>query len=472
MDELDRLYRLLVDSIKAQQPELLTRPFEVADVYQSILPYRLHRRALGMETNSDYEMTLLRLLSGERGYIIGDDEMQDAFRRELATPNPDPGAFRPYAQSHVALAADALRRLEQGGAAAPSGTGRGMPTPAATPTVAPRASAGQPFAPAAAPRARTAADASGNSATSARGAGAHAVTGHESQPATDDERPSSLDDRRSARWAVPLLQRRAPRRAAADLLPALRTEPDGAALPRLQHGARGRLEVLHDLRPRRLGRLMRVPLGRTMRRRARATLAVASGARVLAAAVVLAIAISVATLLSACAGGDRADRTADTAFAPIADSTARPADSAAAAARDTTKSDSVAQAPRDTTPLSSSRSTARSADSAVPEVARTLLSCHGPRGTATEASGRRFADSVRIDSEPRSPGSSPSSATASPSRRSAPRACRRSAASSIRWPFTGLRCIVCSLSARLDARDSAAAGAALPPPPADSSSTH
>ena len=147
MDELDRLYRLLVDSIKAQHPELLTRPFEVADVYQSILPYRLHRRALGMETNSDYEMTLLRLLSGERGYIIGDDEMQEAFRRELTTPNPDPGAFRSYAQSHVALAADALRRLEQGGAAAPSGTGRGMPTPAATPTVAPRASAGHPFAP-------------------------------------------------------------------------------------------------------------------------------------------------------------------------------------------------------------------------------------------------------------------------------------------------------------------------------------
>ena len=147
MDELDRLYRLLVDSIKAQHPELLTRPFEVADVYQSLLPYRLHRRALGMETNSDYEMTLLRLLSGERGYIIGDDEMQEAFRHELTTTNPDPGAFRSYAQSHVALAADAVRRLEQGGGAAGAASGRGMPTPAATPTVQPRASAGQGFAP-------------------------------------------------------------------------------------------------------------------------------------------------------------------------------------------------------------------------------------------------------------------------------------------------------------------------------------
>lgn len=146
MDELDRLYRLLVDAIKAQHSELLTRPFEVADVYQSILPYRLHRRALGMETNSDYEMTLLRLLAGERGYMIGDDDMQEALRRELSAPNPDPGAFRPYAQSHVALAADALRRLEQGAAVAAGGRGYGG-TPAATPTAPPRASASPTFAP-------------------------------------------------------------------------------------------------------------------------------------------------------------------------------------------------------------------------------------------------------------------------------------------------------------------------------------
>ena len=153
MDELDRLYRLLVDAIRAHEPELLARPFEIADIYQSILPYRLHRRALGMDTNSDYEMALLRLLSGERGYVIGDAEMQDALRRELTTPNPDPGAFRPYAQSHVELAADALRRLDQGGSA-PARTVQ----PPAAPVAAPRPSVPvvppavqRPAAPAAAP---------------------------------------------------------------------------------------------------------------------------------------------------------------------------------------------------------------------------------------------------------------------------------------------------------------------------------
>jgi hypothetical protein len=95
MDEIDRIFRLLVETIRSQEPELLSRPFE---------------------TNSDYEMALLRLLSGERGYLVGDDEMQEALRRELTTPNPDPGAFRAYAMSHVSLAADAVRRLEQGAA--------------------------------------------------------------------------------------------------------------------------------------------------------------------------------------------------------------------------------------------------------------------------------------------------------------------------------------------------------------------
>lgn len=145
MDELDRLFRLLVETIRTQHSELLTRPFEVADIYQSILPYRLHRRALGMDTNSDYEMALLRLLSGERGYVVGDDDMQEAMRRELATPNPDPGAFRTYAQSHVALAAEAVRRLD-----APREL---APTPAATPRVPPataqRRAPAAPAAPAA-----------------------------------------------------------------------------------------------------------------------------------------------------------------------------------------------------------------------------------------------------------------------------------------------------------------------------------
>ena len=137
MDEIDRIFRLLVETIRSQEPELLSRPFEVADLYQSLLPYRLHRRELGLETNSDYEMALLRLLSGERGYLVGDDEMQEALRRELTTPNPDPGAFRAYAMSHVSLAADAVRRLEQGTVRSAAPAPSAVPSRAAQPSGAP-----------------------------------------------------------------------------------------------------------------------------------------------------------------------------------------------------------------------------------------------------------------------------------------------------------------------------------------------
>lgn len=113
-DSLDRMFQLLVDTITSTNPEQLTRPFEVAELYQNILPYRLHRRELGLETNQDYEMTLMELLAGARGYLVVDERMADTLRRELGSPNPDPGAFRRFAASRVSIDPDALARIAQG----------------------------------------------------------------------------------------------------------------------------------------------------------------------------------------------------------------------------------------------------------------------------------------------------------------------------------------------------------------------
>jgi hypothetical protein len=112
MDELDRVYRRLVQNLRAAFPELLTRPFEVAKIYQQILPYRTNRRELAFETSEDYELTLTRLLSGARGLLMGDDEMQKALRAELESPNPDLSAYRAFATSMVTLAPEALRALD------------------------------------------------------------------------------------------------------------------------------------------------------------------------------------------------------------------------------------------------------------------------------------------------------------------------------------------------------------------------
>ena len=112
MDELERMYRRLVQNIRAAFPDLLTRPFEVSQLYQQIIPYRLNRRELGIDTNESYELALMQLLSGVRGFLSGDEEMQRALRAELESSNPDLQSFRAYATSAVMLNPDALRALD------------------------------------------------------------------------------------------------------------------------------------------------------------------------------------------------------------------------------------------------------------------------------------------------------------------------------------------------------------------------
>src|SRR4051812_11307912 len=112
MDPLERLYRHLVRTIRASFPQYLSRPFEVAELYQTIMPYRHHRRELGFDSNQDYEMALLMLLSGKGGYLVVEDRMREALTRELASPNPDPGAFREFSTGSVQLSADRLRALD------------------------------------------------------------------------------------------------------------------------------------------------------------------------------------------------------------------------------------------------------------------------------------------------------------------------------------------------------------------------
>ena len=150
MDDVERMYRHLVRTIRATSPQLLTQPFPASDLYSTILPYRLHRRELGVETNQDYEMALLELLSGSRGYLLVEDRMKQALSESLKSPNPDPGLIREFANSRVQLAPDALRQLEGDGrpaAAAPTSADAATfaTVPAGTPmkeVASPRAPAG------------------------------------------------------------------------------------------------------------------------------------------------------------------------------------------------------------------------------------------------------------------------------------------------------------------------------------------
>ncbi len=113
MDDLDRLYSRLIHNVRGGFPELLGRTFEVSQIYQQIVPYRTNRRELCFDSNDEYELALLQLLAGLRGYVTGDAELQKAMRLELASPNPDLSAFRVYATSVIALAPDAVRAFDR-----------------------------------------------------------------------------------------------------------------------------------------------------------------------------------------------------------------------------------------------------------------------------------------------------------------------------------------------------------------------
>jgi hypothetical protein len=114
MDNLDRMYRHLVRTIRSRFPQYLGQPFDVGELYQTILPYRHYRRELGLETNEDYEITLTELLSGARDYVVVDEQMRDMLTKELRSTNPDPSAFKQFSAARVALSSAALRSLEAG----------------------------------------------------------------------------------------------------------------------------------------------------------------------------------------------------------------------------------------------------------------------------------------------------------------------------------------------------------------------
>ena len=113
MDDLDRLFRRVVHNVRAAYPELLTQSFEVSQLYQQVVPYRLNRREIGVDSVEDFELALMQLLSGARGYLTGDADMQRALQDELESLNPDLSAYRGFATSRIGLATDAVRHIEQ-----------------------------------------------------------------------------------------------------------------------------------------------------------------------------------------------------------------------------------------------------------------------------------------------------------------------------------------------------------------------
>ena len=112
MDDLDRLFNYLVAHLQETAPDRLSKSWQVSELYQRLIPYRTHRRQLGFESIEDYEMAVLRLLAGERGYAsLEPADAQEALAAEMAMAHPYPGSFREFAAATMILDSSAVRRV-------------------------------------------------------------------------------------------------------------------------------------------------------------------------------------------------------------------------------------------------------------------------------------------------------------------------------------------------------------------------
>src|SRR5436305_11874246 len=103
-DDLDRLFERLVSVLADDAPGRLAVPFAAAEVYERLVPYRSNRSSLKVATHQDYEMAVLRLLAGERGYAsLEPAEVREALEREAAEKNPDTALFRQFPDALLSL---------------------------------------------------------------------------------------------------------------------------------------------------------------------------------------------------------------------------------------------------------------------------------------------------------------------------------------------------------------------------------
>jgi RNA polymerase subunit RPABC4/transcription elongation factor Spt4 len=138
--DVTRLFEGLVAALAERDPQRLHGGFEVAELYQQIVPYRTHRDVLGFASHQDYEGAILGLLAGVGGYAaVEPDEVRRTLAAEVDSPNPDPTLFREFAGARVRLAAARVREVlaEEDAYAPPSERAPAAPPPPAAPSRAP-----------------------------------------------------------------------------------------------------------------------------------------------------------------------------------------------------------------------------------------------------------------------------------------------------------------------------------------------
>lgn len=104
LDDIDRLAFRLSRTVRTQFPQLLTQGFTLTDLEERLLPYREVRREMADGGAEAFESAVLRLIAGERGYLIAEEALQTACRQALAFPSPTLAMIRAWTSSALYLA--------------------------------------------------------------------------------------------------------------------------------------------------------------------------------------------------------------------------------------------------------------------------------------------------------------------------------------------------------------------------------
>jgi hypothetical protein len=111
VSDLERFFRRLVSNLASSDPARLHRPLPLTEVYQSIMPYRTNRRALGLDTSEDYELALLRLAAGEGGFACTEPEAaRVSFAQEIRSTHPDLEVLHRFENVLLTLGSESLER--------------------------------------------------------------------------------------------------------------------------------------------------------------------------------------------------------------------------------------------------------------------------------------------------------------------------------------------------------------------------
>ena len=114
MNDLERFLARLIETLRARDADGLHRPLAVEALRNNVLPYRLHRAAIGLTSIEDYDLLVLRLVAEEDGLVrTFPPEAAVQARAEVALPNPDLDLAEHLSSATIQLGAATVARIDE-----------------------------------------------------------------------------------------------------------------------------------------------------------------------------------------------------------------------------------------------------------------------------------------------------------------------------------------------------------------------